>query len=35
MILDSVSEDNTKIFLILQNNHTIFCIGEREHLAFG
>jgi hypothetical protein len=26
---------NSKIFLILQNNHTIFCEGEWEHLAFG
>ncbi len=24
-----------KIFLILQNNHTIFCEGEWEHSAFG
>ncbi len=24
-----------KIFLILQNDHTIFCEGEWEHLAFG
>jgi hypothetical protein len=35
MIVDSVSENNSKIFLILQNNHTIFCEGEWEHSAFG
>jgi hypothetical protein len=27
MIVDSVSEDNSKIFLILQNDHAIFCEG--------
>ncbi len=26
---------NSKIFLILQNNDTIFCEGECEHSAFG
>jgi hypothetical protein len=33
MIVDSVSEDNSKIFLILQNDHAIFCEGEWEHTA--
>jgi hypothetical protein len=28
MIVDSVSEGNSKIFLILQNDHAIFCEGE-------
>jgi hypothetical protein len=28
VIVDSVSEDNSKIFLILQNNETMFCEGE-------
>ncbi len=35
MIVDSVSEDNSKIFLILQHDHTMFCEGEWEHSAFG
>jgi hypothetical protein len=35
MIVDSVSEDNSKIFLILLNDHTMFCEGEWEHSAFG
>jgi hypothetical protein len=35
MIVDSVSEDDSKIFLILQNDQTIFYEGEWKHSAFG